>query len=156
MRYPPIFLCLAVLLLSLAACAAAEPPLRAEWAQETVLPAGTEEFVLDTDEYAARILLQTDAPVSDFRLFALSLTDMDDSGCLIFSARKRLVLPVFAPERPLLIALTFPGDLPSFGISYIDPDGLPRRFTLEISGEDGALLLVPAEGTVWSMEGETP
>lgn len=152
MRYPLIFLCLAVLLLSLAACAAAEPPLRAEWAQEAVLPAGTEEFVLDTDEYAARILLQTDVPVSDFRLFALSLTDMDGSGCLTFSARKRLVLPVFAPERPLLITLSFPGDLPSFGISYIGPDGTPRRFTLEISGEDGALLLIPAEDMIWQTE----
>ena len=82
-----------------------------------------------------RLLLSTDRKVSDLRLLALS--PEEGEGELRFAARELYRLPEFGPELPLLLTLSFPGDLPSFGFSYTDPDGTAHRCAVALSGEDG-------------------
>ena len=47
------------------------------------------------------------------------------------------------PERSLVVRMTFPGDTPTYGISYVDESGdeMTHHLTVEVSGEDGTLLL---------------
>lgn len=44
-----------------------------------------------------------------------------------------------------ILLLVFWGDLPGYGISYVDANGDLRYFAIEVSGEDGALLLREAD-----------
>ena len=49
------------------------------------------------------------------------------------------------PNMSIAVQLIFPGDLPAYGISYVDADGDLRRFVVEVSGYDGSLLLREAD-----------
>lgn len=44
-----------------------------------------------------------------------------------------------------MIGLTFAGDILCYGFQYDDANGDCRRFALEISGEDGAILVREAD-----------
>jgi len=46
------------------------------------------------------------------------------------------------PEKPLVVAVSFPWIMPTRGISFIDESGTVRYFYLAMSGEDGSLLFV--------------
>lgn len=37
--------------------------------------------------------------------------------------------------------MTFSGDIPNYGISYVDEQGTTRNYALEVSGKDGSILL---------------
>lgn len=98
------------------------------------------------------ILFTTDSRVTDFTLLDLSVEDFTQTGAVIFSAtpveldEERDSLPsVMTPDTPVAVQLIFPGDLPAYGISYVDAGGDLRRFAIEVSGYDGDLLLEEAD-----------
>ena len=98
------------------------------------------------------ILFTTDSRVTDFTLLDLSLEDFTQTGAFIFSAtpveldEERDSLPsVMTPDTPVAVQLIFPGDLPAYGISYVDAGGNLRRFAIDVSGYDGSVLLEEAD-----------
>ena len=98
------------------------------------------------------ILFTTDSRVTDFTLLDLSVEDFTETGAVIFSAtpveldEERDSLPtVMTPDTPVAVQLTFPGDLPAYGIFYVDAGGDLRRFAIEVSGYDGSVLLEEAD-----------
>ena len=97
------------------------------------------------------ILFTTDSRVTDFTLLDLFAEDFTETGAVIFSAtpveldEERDSLPsVMTPDTPVAVQLIFPGDLPAYGISYVDAGGNLRRFAIEVSGYDGSVLLEEA------------
>lgn len=98
------------------------------------------------------ILFTTDSRVTDFTLLDLFAEDFTENGAVIFSATpveldgERGSLPsVMTPDTPVAVQLIFPGDLPAYGISYVDAKGSLRRFAIAVSGYDGSLLLEEAD-----------
>ena len=98
------------------------------------------------------ILFTTDSRVTDFTLLDLFAEDFTETGAVIFSAtpveldEERDSLPsVMTPDTPVAVQLIFPGDLPAYGISYVDAGGDLRRFAIEVSGYDGSVLLEEAD-----------
>ena len=79
-------------------------------------------------------------PVENFAVVSLSLQE-DGSG-FRFDTVELYEYGTLTPERPLRVILTDYGTIPSYGISFTDPDGNHRLFGVTISGEDGALELV--------------
>lgn len=100
-----------------------------------------EQAVIDDTEYAAEVLLQADYPVKDLKVLSLEIQDVSQDGKITFREREAFTLPVLFPSRPLLLKVAFEGSIPTRGISYVDADGVTRRFTLSLSGEDGSCLL---------------
>lgn len=117
-------------------------PVKAQWADET-LGAYTayDAFTADTSDQRARVLFSTGDGVEDFRLLALELEDVSETGNMTFTSRELYQQDTLTPERPLMVEMTFYGDIPSYGIACVDASGAEHRFVLEISGEDGSLLL---------------
>ena len=98
------------------------------------------------------ILFTTDSRVTDFTLLDLFAEDFTETGAVIFSATpveldgERGSLPsVMTTDTPVAVQLIFPGDLPAYGISYVDAGGNLRRFALVQSGYDGSVLLEEAD-----------
>ena len=90
--------------------------------------------------------------MTDFTLPDLFVEDFTETGAVIFSAtpvaldEERGSLPsVMTPDTPVAVQLIFPGDLPAYGISYVDAGGDLRRFAIEVSGDDGSVLLEEAD-----------
>lgn len=101
---------------------------------------------------ACCLLFTADSRVTDFTLLSLFAEDITETGATIFSAtpveldEESDSLPsVMTPDTPVAVQLIFPGELPAYGISYVDAAGTLRRFVIEVSGYDGSLLLREAD-----------
>lgn len=115
---------------------------RAQWADDLPLAAdGFEFFALSVSEYSSRVAFSTGTAVRDFKVLALTFEDADENGNVVFSTEPLYSLEELTPERPLVVQMEFPGDIPSHGVSYTDADGAMRRFSVGISGMDGSLIL---------------
>lgn len=98
-------------------------------------------FALPSDSPTARVQFTALRTVRDFRLLSLVLGDVSEQGQVSFTTQVLLALPVLTPQQAVLAELPFDGDLPAFGISFIDEKGQSPIYAVEISGKDGALLL---------------
>lgn len=123
-----------------------EPQIRVEWADEAVLTADHDEYdIFEPSEEQAQAAFTSDTPVKGFVILELTLTDCSDEGVMTFIAYPA-ASPDITPGKPLVIGFTFMGDIPGYGFQYEDTDGNIRRFAMEISGEDGSLLIREASG----------
>ena len=100
-----------------------------------------DEFTADSYESQAKVLFTTDKSVKDFNILALTLENVDDDGKVAFSEQSVYNMDTLKPERPLMVNMTLEGTIPNYGISYTDTDGSTRKYAVEISGKDGALIL---------------
>ncbi len=129
------------LLLSLAITNTAELSVGARWADNMPAGAAYDEFVADTTKPQSRILFTTDSTVTKFKVLGLQLKEVDPQGKIIFTEEELYSQETLTPQRPLLVVLTFYGDLPHYGISYLDENGRAQKYSVQISGEDGTLIL---------------
>ena len=102
------------------------------------IPPEVESFAAEEGEGAVDLLLSTDRRITSFTL--LSLVPVEGENGLGFEAWPIYTLPELTARRPLLLRLSFPGDLPAYGFSYVDPDGSSHRCAIGLSGEDGSPL----------------
>lgn len=87
------------------------------------------------------VVISTNTTVYDFTLWALELTDVDEEGNPVFYTADLMHMGDFTPEEDKLLLLEFMGDSPEFAVSYRESDGTFKRFIVQISGQDGSILL---------------
>ena len=100
-----------------------------------------DEFVADESEYRTKVVFSTDRTVRNFKFLAIAMEDWDEENSrLIFAVKELYSQPKLTPERPLVVTLSFPGDTPNNGISFVDETGKTRRFAVwdDMSGEPDA------------------
>ncbi|MCL2843007.1 MAG: hypothetical protein FWE28_05995 [Oscillospiraceae bacterium] len=91
------------------------------------------EFVEDPD--GIRVVVTTDAPVSDFAFTELRWDeDVEVVGHLY-------TLDTLLPETPFVITWMPQCAIPNRGISFTDTENVFREFSLAVSGYDGSLIL---------------
>ena len=115
----------------------------AQWADDVIDNLTEYDVYSDgTSESQARMVFFTDAPVENFKLVELTPEYyIEDEGTLVYSVTDLYSRGTFTPSHPLVASLNFKGDLPSYGVSYTDADGLEKVYAVEISGEDGSLII---------------
>lgn len=121
-----------------------EPAVQVAFADEALL-SGLAEYDRFTDypsDYQVQLVFTADTPVSDFRFLALTLRDVSDSGEMRFDIEELYTTDALAEGKPVVIRMTFAGDVPDRGIAYTDANGIARYFAITTSGEDGSLLLM--------------
>ena len=97
---------------------------------------------------ACYILITSDSWASDLNIWNLFVEDVADDGTMTCSATLAgddCHWDTVTSDTPIAVQLMFPGDLPAYGISYEDQHGTLRRFVIEVSGDDGSLLLREAD-----------
>lgn len=107
-----------------------------------------DEVVLESSEYSSRLLFTANDDVTMFTLLELTFENFRDDGTVEFSARPVAADSVpdcLSPDHPVVVELVFPGDLPSYGFSYLDRNGNTHWFAIEISGKDGSVFLGEAD-----------
>ena len=117
------------------------PSVRAQWEDEADAALTAYEITV-SEEPQSKVIFSAVNAVEDFKILSLILEDVDENGKMSFSEEVLYSMNLLRPERPLAVGITFYGDLPCYGISYREADGTVRRFALEVSGEDGSLLLL--------------
>lgn len=102
------------------------------------------EFIADDSEYQQLVLFSISTPVRNFRVYAISMTDVTSSGEGVFDAVEQYRLYTLTQDKPLVVALAFWGDLPTTGISFEDGSGEEHFLSLGQDGKDGSLVISPA------------
>ena len=120
---------------------AQEPAIRVTFAGNT-LPADCDQFDDYPSDHQTQLVFTADGPVTDFRFLALTLRDLGTDGGMTFDTEELYATDALAAGRPVVIGMTFAGDLPDRGISFTDENGSTRTFALALSGEDGSPLLL--------------
>jgi len=90
---------------------------------------------------AIKVLFTTTAPAKEFHFFEVTYEERSDG--FVFVERTLLYSTNdLTPEKPLVIRVLFPGEIPTRGISYLDENGVTQYFIVIVSGRDGSLLLI--------------
>lgn len=101
-----------------------------------------EEYVAD-DSFPMEVIISTDEPVTFLTVLGLMYEEYEDE--YTFAATELNGYKYFNPERPLKLTVTDYGEIPSYGISYIDSCGEKHAFAICVSGYDGSVYLEEIE-----------
>lgn len=101
-----------------------------------------EKFTADNFDTQVKVLFSTTESVKDFKFLELQLDEVDKNGKISFLEKEIYSLKNLTNEKPLVVDMTFFGDTPNYGISYVDNNGNTKKFAIQMSGEDSSLLLV--------------
>ena len=102
----------------------------------------TESEPADEDVPKVRFVLYADSPVKQVHLFSVSIQCIDDeTGEEVIDAILENIQYEMAPEHPLAVTAVMYGDMPNLAVGYEDGTGAYHFAFIEISGEDGSILL---------------
>ncbi|MGN1119220.1 MAG: hypothetical protein ACI4Q4_02605 [Oscillospiraceae bacterium] len=116
----------------------------AAWADDFLEQSSSADYieaVADGGEVAARVLFTTDGAVRDFTVLALTSPEIDDNGNISFESTPVCEVELLTADTPLVVVMSFLGDIPNYGVSYDNGTGEIQRFTVSESGYDGSLIL---------------
>ena len=87
-------------------------------------------------------VLYPDTTISHVHLFSVTMTSWDDeTGDAVYEATLEDIQYQLDPEHPLSVGAVIWGDMPNLAVGYADADGVYHFAFIEISGEDGSLIL---------------
>ena len=123
---------------------ASAPALKAVWKEDFDVP-GCElmPYVQEDSEMpCAEFVLCSDSEVTKVHLYCLDMIDMDgDIGLMTFEASLENIQYLINAESAMSVSAVIDGTVPNLAVGYEDPQGVYRFAFVEISGEDGSLLL---------------
>lgn len=89
-----------------------------------------------------KFVLYSDEAICKVHLFSVSMIDWDDEdGVIAYEATLEDIQYQFAPEHPLCVGAVIWGDMPNLAVGFEDAAGKYHFAFIEISGEDGSLML---------------
>lgn len=97
-------------------------------------------IVLKDDQYSVVAKLQATAAVHDLRIYTLEM-DFSEAEGIRFRGTQRGQVPALQAGQAIYLKLSFPGDSPHHGISYVDAAGTTHYLSMMQSGFDGSLAL---------------
>lgn len=97
-------------------------------------------IVLEDDQYSVVAKLQAMAAVHDLRIYTLEM-DFSEAEGIRFRGTQRGQVPALQAGQAIYLKLSFPGDSPHHGISYVDAAGTTHYLSMMMSGFDGSLAL---------------
>ena len=97
-------------------------------------------IVLEDDQYSVVAKLQATAAVHDLRIYTLEM-DFSEAEGIRFRGTQRGQVPALQAGQAVYLKLSFPGDSPHHGISYVDAAGTTHYLSMMQSGFDGSLAL---------------
>lgn len=102
----------------------------------------TQYMLIDEDTPRLEFVLHSDTAVNHVHLFSVSLASVnDETGEAVYDAVLEHIQYRVDPEHPLAVTAVVYGDTPNWVVGYEDWTGAYHFAFVEISGEDGSLLL---------------
>ena len=98
-------------------------------------------IVLENDAYSQFAKLTATETLTDVRIYTLEMDFEAGSDDIYLHGTVKSSIPKLAAGQSIYLQLSFPGDTPHHGISFVDANGTPRCFSMMMSGFDGSLAL---------------
>ena len=117
--------------------AQAKVPVSAGYASQRLLSSGNyDQCICDESEYAVKIAFRFYEEVTDV---CFSYLQFDGEAYVV--ADTAGAFPRLSPEKPMVMWLSFPGDMSCYGLYFTDSSGTPHRYIISISGRNGLVVL---------------
>lgn len=118
----------------------------ADYASEELLAQYKSYEEFDESENAenqTKVLFKISAAVKDVRFLIIYFDESGEAESLNFYVSKTLYSKdIILPEKSLVVGTVFEGLLPTRAISFVDENNLTRYYSLNLSGEDGSIILI--------------
>ena len=112
-------------------------PVSANFADEKLLESGNYHFFADDkNDYVVDVAFRAYEVLSFVKVYPLELTD---DG--LVSGEAVLYLEEFTPDKPMVVELSFPGDMSQYAIEFTTEQGAETYFRVYISGRNGTLVM---------------
>ena len=112
-------------------------PVSAHFADEKLLESGNYHFFVDEkNDYVVDVAFRAYEVLSFVTIYPLELTD---DG--LVSGEAVLYLEKFTPDKPMVVELSFPGDMSQYAIEFTTEQGAETYFRVYISGRNGTLVM---------------
>ena len=121
-------------------CNNAVADIEGQWESDVKQLGPHDTFVTAQGEAHTGVVFSVNNPIKNFKVLSLHFKDFDNNGKPVFLVKELYAKPVFSPDRQLLVKFAFFGSIPNNGISYTDPAGKTRYYSVSQSGKDGSLL----------------
>jgi len=95
----------------------------------------------NSDDYANKLVVLASEDVKNLKVMKISLKDVTEEGKVIYDVDELYTQKELKIDRPLLLGVTFWGDLPEYGISYEDQQGRTFQYAIYQSGRDGSMVM---------------
>ena len=115
----------------------------AVFAEDTLVElTNAERFTADNSEYETEVVFFANyGDVYDFEFCEIKWLDDSDGGESDIEFVPVYKTETLTQDTPLVVTMTFWGDIPSYGIRYTDSEGAEHSGTISTSGMDGSLIL---------------
>lgn len=100
-----------------------------------------DQFIADKTKGQVKVLISTSAPANQFKFLKIDLKEVDANGKATFTAKALYEKETLMPNHPLVVGMTFFDSLPHYGVSYVDESGTVRNFAIDMSADDGTVML---------------
>ena len=101
------------------------------------------KFAASESEYKVSFMVAANKTITDFKLYSLTWKDSAETIFTYELSEKPLYeLEKLTSDKPLMLTVEFPGDMPAYAITFKDQNGTEKIYSLEQSGMDGSILLV--------------
>ncbi|MGN0400963.1 MAG: hypothetical protein ACI4HQ_01725 [Acetatifactor sp.] len=101
--------------------------------------------VCSDGEYSMEVVVSTNKRITDVHVLSLMAEDIDEDNRMVYSGTDVDIFEELTPDTSLVITLEFMGDMPNYGISYVDEKGDRQLKTIQLSGYDGSIFLEDAK-----------
>lgn len=95
------------------------------------------------EEPAVPVMFTLLRPATDIAVMKMFNQRIDEEGNLLYNADALEWWAELDSQEHIVVTHVFEGDMPDLGIGFIAEDGTSMNFAVEISGEDGELILIP-------------
>lgn len=113
------------------------------FAQDTLVDlTNAERFTADNSDDAQEVVFFANfGDVYDFEFCEIKWLDESDGGESDIEFVPLYTTDALTTNTPLVVTMTFWGDIPSYGITYTDSDGAEHTGTISLNGMDGSVIL---------------
>ena len=110
--------------------------LGADYADEELLSNSAYPHYRNEDEYTVSVAFRAYDTIRNVTILAM---EFHEEGYL--PGAELFTVPELTAKLPLVAELSFPGDMSTYGIRFIDQLGATHMYSIYISGKDGSLIL---------------
>ena len=96
---------------------------------------GTHEYIHEQSEYTRYFQISTRDKYTNIRITSMTL---GETGMEVGDVH--YTFPEFTSQKPLLIGVTFYGDMTTYGLLLTDANGVEHQYMIYESGEDGSVV----------------
>lgn len=116
----------------------------AAWAHDVPDITQYRKVTVDLSSYSIGVMFTANSDVEQFKVLSIEYVP-DSSEKPVFKTQEIENTGALKAGESVLVELSFPGDMPTCGVSYINSSGQTKYYSISQSGKDGSLVFSEIE-----------